>query len=160
MRQLFRTLLVAINSSEASMDAFKYALAMKKQHGSRIVACYIIDTATIRQLTLSRIFVPDESEEYEASLAMTGKRYLGFCNELAQAKRMEIETVLEKGSVSGEIIKLAEDLKADCIVIGCQPADSLYRDAICDANIEILKHSRCPVLFIKPGEGKEQYQAI
>ncbi|MCX7026275.1 MAG: universal stress protein [Spirochaetes bacterium] len=160
MRQMFASILVAISGSEASLGAFQYALSMKKQFGSKVTACYIVDTATIRQLALSRIFVPDESQEYEDSLELSGKRYLNFCVELASKKRMTIETVLGKGSVPGEIVKTASDLGVDCIILGGQPDEHQYKDVVLEANREILKHARCPVVFVKPGMGEDLYRSL
>lgn len=160
MSQMFKTLLVAINGSEASIDALKYALAMKKHFDSSVIACYIVDTATIRQLALSRIFVPDESEEYERSLENSGKRYLNFCLEIAKRKQLGLEVVLGKGSVPGEIIKTAAEKGADCIVIAGSPSEMQSRDAVANANREILRNARCPVLFIKPGTGEDLYKAL
>lgn len=160
MRQIFRTLLVAINGSDASIDALKYALAMKRQLGSKVIACYVVDTATIRQLAISRIFVPDESEEYERSLENSGRRYLNFCQEIATRKRLDVELLLGKGSVPGELIKAAAENDADCIIIGGNPAEMQSRDAIADANREIARNARCPVIFIKPGTGEELYRTI
>ena len=160
MKQLFTSIVVAINGSEASIGAFQYALALRKQFGSKVTACYIVDTATIRQLALSRIFVPDESQEYEDSLEVSGKRYLSFCVELAARKRLTIETVLGKGSVPGEIVKTAADLGADCIVLGGQPSEHQYKDVVFEANREILKHARCPVVFVKPGMGEDLYRSL
>jgi len=160
VKQLFASVIVAINGSEASLGAFQYALGLKKQFGSKVTACYIVDTATIRQLALSRIFVPDESREYEENLETSGRRYLSFCVELAAKKNMTIETFLGKGSVPGEIVKAAADLGADCIVIGGQPAEHQYKDVVFEANREILKHARCPVVFVKPGTGEELYRTI
>ena len=160
MKQLFTSIVVAINGSEASIGAFQYALALRKQFGSKVTACYIVDTATIRQLALSRIFVPDESQEYEDSLEVSGKRYLSFCIELAAKKRLTIETVLGKGSVPGEIVKTAADLGADCIMLGGQPSEHQYKDVVFEANREILKHARCPVVFIKPGMGEDLYRSL
>ncbi|MEN6500664.1 MAG: universal stress protein [Rectinema sp.] len=160
MKKILETVLVAINGSDASIFAFKYALALKKALGSRIVACYVVDTATIRQLGLSRIFVPEETEEYERNLESSGQRYLNFCSELAHDKQLTIETVIRKGSVSGEIVKYSIELGADVIILGGNPADALYRDAIADANREILKNARCPVLFVKPPLGDDLYKSI
>lgn len=160
MKKILETVLVAINGSDASIVAFKYALALKKALGSRIVACYVVDTATIRQLALSRIFVPEETEEYERNLESSGQRYLNFCSELAHDKHLTIETVIRKGSVSGEIVKYSIELGADVIILGGNPADALYRDAIADANREILKNARCPVLFVKPPLGDDLYKSI
>jgi nucleotide-binding universal stress UspA family protein len=53
MKKILETVLVAINGSDASICAFKNALALKKAFGTRIVACYVVDTATIRQLALA-----------------------------------------------------------------------------------------------------------
>jgi len=160
MKQIFASILVAINGSEASIGAFKYAIAMKRQFGSKVTACYIVDTATIRQLALSRIFVPDESQEYEDSLEASGRRYLNFCLELASKKHLALETILGKGSVPGEIIKTAADLGVDCIILGGQPAEYQYKDVVSEANREILKHARCPVVFVKPGIGEELYGSL
>lgn len=160
MRQMFGSILVAINGSEASLGAFRYALAMKKQLGSKVTACYVVDTATIRQLALSRIFVPDESQEYEDSLETSGKRYLNFCLELASKKHLTIETLLRRGSVPGEVVRTAADLGVDCIVLGGNPSESQYKDAVAEANREILKHARCPVVFVKPGIGEDLYRSL
>ncbi|GAB6275659.1 MAG: universal stress protein [Rectinema sp.] len=160
MKKILETVLVAINGSDASICAFKYALALKKAFGSRIVACYVVDTATIRQLALSRIFVPEESEEYERNLENSGQRYLNFCTDLARQKQLAIETCVRKGSVSGEIVKYSIELNADAIILGGAPADALYRDAIADSNHEVLKNARCPVLFVKPPLGEEFYKSM
>lgn len=160
MKRILGTVLVAINGSDASICAFKYALALKKAVGTRIIACYVIDTATIRQLALSRIFVPEEGIEYERNLENSGQRYLNFCTELARQKQLSIETAIRRGSVSGEIVKYSIEIEADAIIVGGNPADALYRDAIADANHEILKHARCPVLFIKPPLGEEYYKTL
>jgi len=160
MKNMLETVLVAINGSDASISAFKYALAIKKSLNSRIIACYVVDTATIRQLALSRIFVPEESEEYEQNLENSGRRYLNFCIELARQKQLSIETAIRKGSVSGEIVKASMELGADAIVLGGNPADTLYRDAIFDSYREILKNARCPVIFVKPPVGDELFKTL
>jgi len=87
----------------------------------------------------SRIFVPEESEEYERNLENSGLRYLNFCVELAHQKQMYIETSIRRGSVSGEIVKYSMEIDADIIVLGGNPVDVLYRDAIADSNHEVLK---------------------
>jgi nucleotide-binding universal stress UspA family protein len=160
MKRILETVLVAVNGSNASIGAFKYALALKKTLGSRIVACYVIDTATIRELTLSRIFVPEESEEYERNLESSGQHYLNFCTELAVQKRLTVETSIRRGSVSGEIVKYSIELDADVVILGGTHTEAPYRDAISDSNREILKNARCPVLFVKPPLGDDLYKSI
>ncbi|MEJ5183949.1 MAG: universal stress protein [Rectinemataceae bacterium] len=160
MKQLFRTVVVAINGSEGSIAAFKYALGAARLYGTRIVAAYVIDTATISRLYLSRIFVSDEKEAFERSLEESGRHYLKYCTELAAAKKLSIETRLLRGSVAGEIVKLAMELDADCIVVGSPHSDLRRGDAIMEANREIAASSRCPVLMVPPKSGDSLYAEL
>ena len=52
-KPLFSNILVAVSGSDASIHAAKYAIIMAKQYRCRLSAVYVVDTATIRQLTLS-----------------------------------------------------------------------------------------------------------
>jgi len=45
-------------------------------------------------------------------------------------------------------------------VLGGNPVDVIYRDAIADSNHEVLKNARCPVLFVKPPIGDDLYKSI
>jgi nucleotide-binding universal stress UspA family protein len=160
MKRPLSTLVVAVNGSEGSISAIKYALAIKKYMSSRIVAVYVVDTVTIKQLALSRIFVQDESDEYERSLEETGKRYLALVSEIAASKRMQVDCWLRKGSISGEIIKAAEEIKADCIVVGGWNGDSRYRDILFEANRDIVRSASCPVIVVKGQEAETVYSTL
>jgi hypothetical protein len=35
-----------------------------------------------------------------------------------------------------------------------------FRDTIADANREILRNARCPVIFVKPGQGEDAYRSL
>ncbi len=160
MKRPLSNLIVVVNGSEVSIAAVKYALALKRHMGSRIIAVYVVDTVTIKQLALSRIFVEDESVEYEHSLEETGKRYLALVSEIAAAKHMRVETWLRKGSISGEIIKAAEESGSDCIVVGGWNGDSRYRDILIEANRDIVRSASCPVIVVKGPEAETVYSAL
>jgi len=91
IKPLFSNIVVAISGSDASILAAKYAIVMAKIYRCRISAVYVVDTATIKQLTLHRIFIQEESQEYEKSLQDNGDRYLTFVEELASSKGIKIE---------------------------------------------------------------------
>jgi len=153
-------LLVVVNGAESSIEAAKFAMAMARAYASRVTAVYVVDTATIRQLALSRIFVPDEGEEYERSLEETGRRYLSYVEELAKEKRFHVQTRLLKGAIAGEVVKAAAESGADCVVIGGGDSGSAYRDAILESYREILKNSPCPVLVVRGRKADEAYRAL
>jgi nucleotide-binding universal stress UspA family protein len=160
MKALFGKVVVAISGSDASISAAKFAVAMAKQYGCHLTAVYVVDTATLKQLTMSRIFVPEESEEYELSLEANGERYLTFVEELATAKGASVEKVLRKGAIFSEILSVAEERSADCIVLGGWEKERHARDIISEAHKAILYSSRCSVIVVKEPRIDQIYKAL
>lgn len=149
MRGPLSRLLVVVNGSESSICAARYALEMAADYGSQVTMVYVVDSATIKQLTLSRIFVPDESAEYESSLERSGKRILAYMQELAAGRKLEISTVLRRGAVPAEVIALAEEIEAGAILIGGSDRKSQFKDVLADVHSEIVRNAPCPVLVVK-----------
>jgi len=149
MKALFQTVVVAVSGSEASINASKYAIVLAKQYRCRLVAVNVIDTATLKELLLSRIFVEEESFEYERSLEENGQRYLNYIEELAGRKGVAIEKVMRKGAVFSEIISAAEEREADLIILGGFEEKSGTRDVLSRQRREILRNAKCSVLVVK-----------
>lgn len=144
----------------SSAAPMKYAVALAKSFGTEVIAAYAVDTAAIRHLSRSRIFVDEESEEYERSLEETGRRRLAFAQELGRAKGAKVETRLLKGSIAGEVVRLAEEVGADCILLGGWEHNGDFRDIILEANREIANLAACSVLIVKGRDAEKAYDAI
>jgi nucleotide-binding universal stress UspA family protein len=149
IKPLLSNLVVAVSGSDASISAAKYAILMAKQYRCRLCAVYVVDTATIRQLTLSKIFIQEESQDYERSLEANGERYLSFVEELARAKGVKIEREIRRGAVYTEILTVAEEKKADLIILGGWEKDRSARDVISHAHREIMVGAKCSVYLVK-----------
>ena len=149
IKNLFSNIVVAVSGSDASILAAKYAIVLAKLYHCRLSAIYVIDTATIRQLTLSKIFIQEESLEYEKSLEANGERYLSFVEELARAKGVKIEREMRRGAVYTELLSAADERKADLIVLGGWEKDRSARDIITHAHREIMISAKCSVLLVK-----------
>ncbi|MDR2758096.1 universal stress protein [Treponema sp. TIM-1] len=149
IKPLFSNIVVAVSGSDASILAAKYAIVMAKLYRCRLSAAYVVDTATIRQLTLSKIFIQEESLDYEKSLEANGERYLSFVEELARAKGVKIEREMRRGAVYTEILGVADEKKADLIVLGGWEKDRSARDIISHAHREIMVNAKCSVFLVK-----------
>ncbi len=149
MKPLVQTVVVAVSGSEASINASKFGIIMAKQYKCRMIAVYVVDTATLKELLLSRIFVEDESFEYEKSLVANGERYLNYIEELADKKGVTIEKVLRRGSIFGEVIRVAEENDADLILLGGFEDREATRDVLSRQHREILKNAKCSILVVK-----------
>ena len=153
-------ILVAINGSDASILAAKYGIVMAKAYRCRLSVVYVVDTATIRKLALSKIFVQEESQDYESSLRADGDKYLSFVEELAQAKGIQIEKEIRRGSVFSEILAAADEKKADLIILGGWEKDRGPRDLIYNTYREIMVNARCSVLFAKEPDIDHIYRHV
>ena len=160
MKSLRISIVTAVTGSEASILAAKYAIVMAKLFHCKLSAVYVVDTATIKQLTLSKIFIQEESADYEKNLEANGNRYLSFVEELAKAKGVKIEKEIRRGAVYTEIIHAAEDHKANLIVLGGWEKDRSARDIIGHAHHEILLNAKCSVLIIKSPEIEQIYKRL
>jgi nucleotide-binding universal stress UspA family protein len=101
---------------------------------------------------MSKIFIQEESQEYEKSLETNGERYLSFVEELALAKGIKIEKELRRGAVYTEVLAVAEEKKADLIILGGWEKDRNPRDIFSHSHREIMINAKCSVLLAKEPE--------
>jgi nucleotide-binding universal stress UspA family protein len=160
VKPLISNIITGVSGSDASIMAVKYAIVMAKTNRCRLSAVYVVDTATIKQLTLSKIFIQEESLEYEKSLEANGARYLAFVEELAHAKGVKIDKEIRKGAVYTEILTAAEDRRADLIVMGGWEKGRNARDIIGQAHHEIMLQAKCSVLVVKDPEIDLLYKQV
>ncbi|ULQ60349.1 universal stress protein [Brucepastera parasyntrophica] len=150
IKPLFQNVLVLVNGTEASINAVRYAILMAKLYRCRVYAVYVVDTATIKQLTLNRIFIEEEGTAYEQSLDENGRHYLSYISELGKEKGVTIETELRYGAVWSEIVASAEEKKADAILLGGYDKTMTdQKDMLSSTYRFILMNARCSVLMVK-----------
>ena len=160
MKSLINSIVVAVTGTDASILAAKYGIVMAKLYNCKLTAVYVIDTATIRQLTLSRIFIQEEAAEYERSLENNGNRYLSFVEELAAAKGVKTERVMRRGAIFTEIITAAEEKKADLILLGGWEKDTKTSDIIGHSHREIMANAKCSVMLVKEPQIDQIYKKL
>lgn len=156
-KPLFNRIVVAVNGSQTSIHAAMYGIIMAKTYHLDLKVVYVVDTATIKQLTLSKFFAADEREAYEANLTADGDRYLTYVGDLAKTKGVTAELELRKGAVWSEIITVADDYKADLILLGGKESDETYatggstvhRNVVSASRSEIIASAHCSVLVVK-----------
>ncbi|MDR1096002.1 MAG: universal stress protein [Spirochaetaceae bacterium] len=155
---LLTHLLVAVSGSGASINAARYAIVMAKLYRCELTALYVVDTATLKQLSLSKILLSEESEDYVQSLEANGNRYLAFVEELAKARGVQIEKVLRHGNVSTEIMAVAQEKGADLIILGGWEKDRDPRDIVGYMHREIQVNSKVSVLVVKNRDIEQIYR--
>jgi nucleotide-binding universal stress UspA family protein len=159
IKPLFQNILVMVNGTDASINAVKYAVLMAKLYHCRVHAVYVVDTATIKQLTLNRIFIEEESREYEQSLEANGIRYLAYVDDLGKAKGVKIETELRRGAIWSEVISAAEEKRVDAILMGGYDKDVTDQKEIMSSSFKlVLINARCSVIVVKENMVEQLYK--
>lgn len=153
IKPLFQNVVVAINGSETSIRAAEYGILLAKLYHCHLSAVYVVDTATLKQLTLNKFFVMDESAEYESSLSADGERYLTYVKQMGESKGVKVDTELRRGAVWSEVISYAEDKKAGLILLGgfnsASRPSAINHDVMSASCREIIQNARCSVLIVK-----------
>lgn len=157
VKPLFNNILVVVNGSQTSIQAAQYGILMARLYRCDMKAIYVVDTATLKELTISKFFVAEESLDYENSLTEDGKRYLSYVENLAKSKGIKIETELRKGSVWSEVVAYAEDSKTDLILLG-EHQNNQNKDVVTSAYRDIISHANCSVLVVREKNIEQLYK--
>ncbi|MGP1437899.1 MAG: universal stress protein [Treponema sp.] len=147
IRPLFQNILVLVRGGEGCVEAAQYATVMSKLYRSKVHALYVVDTASIKKLSLNKIFVAEESQEYERNMEETGGRYLEHIREIGASKGVEIKVELCKGSVSEEIGNYVEQHKIDAVLVGVE--DGTRNEIFERSFYSIISHLKCSVIIVK-----------
>lgn len=149
IKPLIANIIVAVSGSGASVFAAKYSIVLAKLYKCKVTAVYVVDSATLKQLAMSRILLADESADFESGLDRNGRRYLSFVEDLAKSKGVRIETEIRNGSVCSEILAVAEEKSADLIILGGWEANRDAKDIISRLHREMMLNAKCSVLIAK-----------
>lgn len=149
IKPLFQNITVAVNGSESSIHAAMYGILMAKLYHSHLKFVYVVDTATIKSLTLCNFLIKEESSIYEDNLNADGNKYLDYVSKLAKSKNVKVETELRQGAVWSEIILAAEEFKSGLILLGgVSLSPSEHSALFSTVDRDIILHSKCSVMVV------------
>lgn len=127
-------ILYATDFTPDTAHAALYALSLAQENSAKITLCHIIPERmggcadSLREAFLDELncMIPEEVREW--------------CSP---------ECVVKQGAAPATILKLANDGKADLIVLGVRPAIHLRTHAPAGVTYKVLAAARCPVLTIR-----------
>ena len=117
-KSLLKNIVVAVNGSQSSIHAAMYGIIPAKQQKVNLKFVYVVDTATIKRLSLGHFLVAEESSMYEQSLSHDGEKYLDYVIKLAKDKGIKATGELRKGSVCLEVINSVREFSAELLLLG------------------------------------------
>lgn len=145
----FGKIVLAVDATEAALDAARYAVALAKAYGAELHAVYVVNERMLEELLSAKVFVAEEEADLGHDLEEDGRRYLSAVERLAGAKGLTITTELARGVVHREVVDKATQLDASLIIIGEIEEPMSRRDVFFDEGEMILRLAKCPVLTVK-----------
>ncbi len=146
MQVSIKKIILATDFSDTSKDASYNALLLAQTFKAELKALHVFDPSAWN--------VP--SHHYLATDASVGgpeeARQRGKDNleELAKSFDLEVETIFTEGDPGHEIVRVAEELNADLVVLGTHGYSGWKRFTIGSVAELVVRHAPCAVLTIRP----------
>jgi len=140
----FERILVATDLSDPSLAAVRHAAKLADRLGSRLTLVYVIEDRLPPMVTAYASDTPEEilrrhREHAEAALAeFVGKHLPG----------REVERNVLQGVPHQEVVRLAESIGADLLIVGMHGHGFLTHALAGSTTERILHHAPCPVLVV------------
>lgn len=151
IKPLFQRVLVAYDGSKESLQAALYGIIMAKTLKCQLKVVYVVDTATIKHLALSKFLVAEEAASAETALTQDGERNLAYVEQLAKTKGVRIQTQLLRGAVWSQIIAASQDFNANVILVGGNTTirSATDHNVVGSNNRELINSAKCSVMVVR-----------
>ncbi|MBK8275381.1 MAG: universal stress protein [Nitrospira sp.] len=154
MRQdtdLFKTILVPVDFSPCSEEAFRVACQMARLCGAAVLVLHVIDTSTLAAFhRLGLLAVPSDAAPQRRRLRHHARLNVRQLLESKVASEVKVERRIVEGVPFAEIAKVARTGKVDLVVIGgyggrVGNVDKIFFGSTAE---KVVRTAGCPVLTV------------
>ncbi|NOQ52085.1 MAG: universal stress protein [Desulfuromonadaceae bacterium] len=142
----FSTILVAVDFSDSSVNAFQSALSLAKKFSAHLIILHVIN----EPVDLRGFYVPHISfEKLEEEIEEGAKKMMeSFCRQHTIGFE-NYESMIVPGISYNEIISQAEDKGAELIVLGTHGRTGLDHVLFGSTAERVVRKSKLPVLTVR-----------
>ena len=137
----FKTFLVPVNNSEAGRRAKRYAIALAKQCGAKVILFHA------HGLISGRISPDGRRANHPAEIWKKWARFSPIFVDGCREAGVEFEIVVEQGATADAIIKAASDHDCDMIIMGTK-GNASARKILGSLTDTVSKQSSVPVVVV------------
>ena len=139
---MFETILVAVDTSDASREALRVAAALAAKLGSKLILLSVLDVSKLLAVAGYETPYPvDVVETMRQDAETTLEECRGECAGVAT-----IITVTGEGDAAQEILRVATEQKADLICVGTHGRKGISRLFLGSVAETVLRGAAVPVL--------------
>lgn len=142
-----KTILFALDISEASEYAFEYAATLAEAYMAEINVIHVVHHQTdLRDYYVPHISFEDIDRQIEEA---AGRRTKAFCDR-HRMQFPDIKGCVVSGTPYEEIVKKAEELNASVIVMGTHGRTGFEHFIFGSTAEGVVKNAPCPVMTVRP----------
>jgi nucleotide-binding universal stress UspA family protein len=144
-------MLVPTDGSKTALKSIEYAVELAKQTGATLTLIHVIDNSFYVAQLISAVESPTHlTEPVEDYMRQVADACLAEGENLCEKKGIQVKKVVRSGHPVEEIVKEAEESKADLIVIGCHGISAIKAVVLGSVTFGIIhKDTKIPVLVVK-----------
>ena len=136
------TVLHPTDFSTHSQYAFRLACALARDYGARLVVMHAVPPGTTEFLALSELGTQEKGGSIRQSL-------LSHLQKIEPPDpNVRVEHRLENGDPTREVLRVAQEVHADLIVLGTHGRTGLSRLLMGSVAEQVVRYAECPVLVV------------
>ncbi len=145
-----KKILIAVDSSEYSLKAAKYAFALAEQTGAEIAFIHVNDFPVISTMTSSDPFMADGGVIMPEMMEIQQQNSEKVIKNLKAEIGITTETkdFIVTGNAKDEIVNVADEWNAGMIVLGTHGRTGFDHFISGSVAESVSRHASCPVLII------------
>jgi nucleotide-binding universal stress UspA family protein len=138
---VFKSIIVPVDGSQPSNAAVDLAASLARENGARVTVCHVVSMP--RPVHDAGGFAREEMMGEEVS---AGHAVLEAAERRAKAAGVNVDKVLQSGSVAEGILAEAQERACDAIVMGSRGHTIVVRAVLGSATTDIINRSPIPVI--------------
>ena len=137
----FETIVVAADFSDGSSAAMRYARAISKIHGSKVIITHVIDPVGFAYPDGEpEVIIRDKAAHEEVSRIEDETRQHGI----------PVHSASESEVICNRIVQSVVDNRGDLLILGTKARTEAGRTALGIIARKLLAHTPCPMLMVSP----------
>ncbi len=146
---MFASIVAGTDGSDTAKTAVRYAIDLARELGARLLLVSAYEPVSAQRLRVEKVEVPEDLQwivnPHDEVLAMLEESR----SEATQAGVQSVETFARQGDAADAILDVAEEQRADLIVVGNRGMTGAKRFLLGSVPNKVSHHAPCSVLIVR-----------
>jgi len=139
-----KTVLVAVDGSEYSNKAVRYACAIGPPLGAEVILLHVVP-----MLVSATPYHDTVSDQPFLALQKVGEEILANAARLASSLDCEVTELISHGDPANKIVDIACEREVELIIMGSRGVSGIKRLVVGSISDKVVNHAPCPVMIVR-----------